>query len=66
MRATDDSGDTRHMDARKQALLVDFGMGLGLLGYRTVYGLLRPLPDQRLEHTRWLRGDDRFGDLKPP
>jgi len=54
------------MDARKQALLVGFGMGLGLLGYRTVYGLFGPLPDRRLEHARWLRGDDGFGDLKPP
>ena len=28
------------------------GYGLGILGYRFVYGLVRPIPEQRVERTR--------------
>ena len=38
------------------ALLV--GFGLGVAGYRFRYGVLEPLPRQRLQQARLLRGED--------
>lgn len=34
------------------------GTGLGLLFYRCVFGIIRPLPDQRLAQAELLSGDD--------
>jgi hypothetical protein len=42
-----------------------FGMGVGLASYRTVYGVVRPLPERRLTQARWLSGSDESG-LNPP
>lgn len=35
------------------------GLGLGLAGYRFVYGVLEPIPDRRL-------GDDSWREIEPP
>jgi hypothetical protein len=36
------------------------GLGVGLLGYRLVYGVLRPIPDRRVANARQSRSTPSF------